>query len=321
MLADQLEDGAVLSHGDGLALQLRLDSTSKVRLDHLLDLGSVQTLFLGVWVLELGGKLLDDEGGPFGFVEVEGFSVVTELDGVDPDKVNLVVELFGDRSEEVEVLLLVLFAWVEEEVSQGLPTLGIDGIVVWTNLIKIWNGQVRDPLFDIRNLGRSNGVRVDKSWLVESTVEDQGGGCDTSDVSNVLIIGMPKEPVIAMLLGGSAKFWSREVGFGSSVKDGNNLVSMSEFVMFVDSDISYGGKRLLDHVGDDALGLAGTIVVDGSAVAEYAKCPGRIVSPQLDMDGDDRLWYDLRITANVMLLAKVCFVNAIDLCEFYALLF
>ena len=254
-------------------------------------------------------------------MEVEGFSVVTELDGVDPDKVNLVVELFGDRSEEVEVFLLVLFAWVEEEVSQGLPTLGIDGIVVWTNLIKIWNGQVRDPLFDIRNLGRRNGVRVDKSWLVESTVEDQGGGCDTSDVSNVLIIGMPKEPVIAMLLGGSAKFWSREVGFGSSVKDGNNLVSMSKFVMFVDSDISYGGKRLLDHVRDDALGLAGTIVVDGSAVAEYAKCPGRIVSPQLDMDGDDRLWYDLRITANVMLLAKVCFVNAIDLCEFYALLF
>jgi hypothetical protein len=43
-------------------------------------------------------------------------------------------------------------------------------------------------LFDVCDLGGSNGVRVDKSWLVESTVEDQGGWCDTSDVSNVLIV-------------------------------------------------------------------------------------------------------------------------------------
>lgn len=42
---------------------------------------------------------------------------------------------------------------------------------------------------------------------------------------------------------------------------------------------------------------------------------------ELDVDGDDRLWYDSRITANVILLAEVRFVNAVDLCEFDALLF
>jgi hypothetical protein len=132
---------------------------------------------------------------------------------------------------------------------------------------------------------------------------------------------MPKQPVIAMFIGSSAKLWGREVGFGASVKDSNDLVSVSEFVMFVTCDVSYGGKRLLDHVRNDALSLAGTIVIDGHAVTEYTEGPGKIVGSRFNEGGGDRVGYDLRVAADVILLAEVRFVNAVNLRKFDALLF
>jgi len=79
---------------------------------------------------------------------------------------------------------------------------------------------------------------------------------------------LSKKPVVAVLVSGSAELWGRSVGLAAGVKDGDKLVSVSEFVMFVTSDFSYGGERLFSHVRHDAFSLTGTTVVDVRTVAE-----------------------------------------------------
>ena len=97
---------------------------------------------------------------------------------------------------------------------------------------------------------------------------------------------MPEEPVVAVFVSGGAEFWGRGVGFGASIEDSNNLVSVDELGMLVASNIGYCRKCLFDHVGDNALGLSWSVVIDGHAIAEYTKRPGKVIGLKLNVVTD-----------------------------------
>lgn len=85
---------------------------------------------------------------------------------------------------------------------------------------------------------------------------------------------MPKQPIVAVLLSSDAELRGRGIGFGAGIEDSNKFVSVDEFGVLVAGNVSYGGERLLDHVRDNPLCLAGSTVIGGHTVAEYTECPG-----------------------------------------------
>lgn len=78
-ISDDVVDGFILSLGDRLALDAGWDLALCESSDKVTDVLGVDCLAL--WHGELGGflNLLDGEGGPLGFGQVEGLGVVGEL--------------------------------------------------------------------------------------------------------------------------------------------------------------------------------------------------------------------------------------------------
>ena len=131
----------------------------------------------GHWVLGLLGEILDNKSGPRVSGEVEGFSVVNKLDGIDPNEVDLALELFGDRRELFDELFVgrgVL--WVDEEVGNGETLGGVSAKVLRSDLVKEGDRVALDKLFELirvdagDRLGGKNGVS-----LIERLVKNNGG--------------------------------------------------------------------------------------------------------------------------------------------------
>jgi hypothetical protein len=59
-------------------------------------------------ILELFSKILDDKRRPLGFSEVQGLSVVTKFDGVNPNEIHLRLVLGRNRFNHSDISVLVL---------------------------------------------------------------------------------------------------------------------------------------------------------------------------------------------------------------------
>jgi hypothetical protein len=144
LASDQGEDGAIVRLGDGVRLEHGLELASEERLDERGNGrgGDFGGLVMGV--LERVGHVVDNKRGPLGLEEVEGLGVLSKLDGVDPNKVDLALELLRDGSNFSDFGVLARVGGVEEEVGKRKTRLGVGGVVLAANLIKERNGVLLD---------------------------------------------------------------------------------------------------------------------------------------------------------------------------------
>lgn len=144
LASDQGEDGAVVGLGDWVGLEQGLQSASEERVN---ESGNGRGGDLGglvVGVLERVGHVVEDERGPLGLEEVERLGVFSKLDSVDPDKVDLALELLRNRGDLSDLGILVGQCGVEEEVGKRETGLGVGGVVLAANLIEERNSVVLD---------------------------------------------------------------------------------------------------------------------------------------------------------------------------------
>ena len=241
-LPDNVVDRVVLGRRNDLALELRFDFACNVLLDPVGDTISSDLLALSVGVLELLLQVLDDEGGPLDFHEVKGAGVVTELDGVNPDEVDLRLVFSGDGLDSSNLGLLVLGSWVDEEVCKGLGAGSVGSIVFTTNLVDDGDREFLDPLLKVLLGQRANGVGVLGFRLVEGAIDNNSRRGDTGGFGSLLVSRETEEVVITVALSGSAEFRSGGVGGRRKVGNGHNLVGLLELLEVGFGDLRDGGQ-------------------------------------------------------------------------------
>lgn len=178
--------------------------------------------------LELLGQVLDDEAGPHRLLQVQSLGVITKLDSIDPNKVDLGLVVSGDGANGLDVFLVSLVRGVDEKVCEGLVAGSIDGVVLAVDFTDDGDGQVLDPLLDILDGSGGNGVRVGRLGFVELPVENDGGRCHTSGSDGSLVRGQTEEEVITVLLSSLAEFRSWGFRCRGNVRDGDDFVSFFE---------------------------------------------------------------------------------------------
>jgi hypothetical protein len=80
-------------------------------------------------------NVLNDKGGPLGFLEVHGLSVLRELDCINPDKVDLALECLSDILERVSDGLLILAGGINKDIGEGKTGFSVGGVVLAGNLV------------------------------------------------------------------------------------------------------------------------------------------------------------------------------------------
>lgn len=243
LLADDGVDALILGLRDGLALERRLQGSTDEPLNPVADNSLSGAEGLVERVLHLVLHALDNEGGPLDVRDVEGLSVLAELDSVDPDEVELGLELLGDGLDGINERLPVLLGRVDEEVCEGLGAVGVGTVVLAADLVDDGDGKVLQPILDLGNLEVRNGEGVLGSGLIEATVDNEGGGVDRSGRSDVLVGDDTEEEVITVLLGEGAELSSRGIGGRREVGDNNKLVSFDELGVVV-LNLGDSGQRL-----------------------------------------------------------------------------
>lgn len=185
--ANNRVDTLVLGFRDRLALERRLEFASEVLFNPLRCEFGGNVFTLVERVLQLFAEVLNNEGRPLGLDEVKSATVVTELDGIDPNKVHLELELLGNGAESLDMLVLVLRSGIKEEVGERLVTVGVDSIVLAANLINDGDSKLLDPIRDILNLEIGNRVGVFCAGLIEVTVNNESRGLDACSGSSILV--------------------------------------------------------------------------------------------------------------------------------------
>lgn len=151
--------------------------------DHLRSEGSV----LVERVLELFADILDDERRPLGLYQVQCFSVVAEFDGINPNKVDLALELLGDGSDGFDNSVFVFRGRVKEDVGERFGTRGVDLIVLATDLVDDGDGEFLNPFFKVCDFSRFGRVGVFDAALVKAAVDNNGGGSYTGFGNSFLV--------------------------------------------------------------------------------------------------------------------------------------
>lgn len=222
-------DGTVLGLGHRLALDARFQRTGRVLLDKVLDrldavlaqVGVVQrVLGSGLNVLD-GAEKARDRGKGSGyefvassaqrgysqsrellFLKVKTFSVLSEFDSVDPDKVDLALVLLREGLEGLEGRFLVGGIGLGEVVSEGKTRLGVGRKVLRANLIDQGDRFGLDESLEAGGFKRL--VKLDLGF-VELAVKNDSGGGDTSGLGDLRVARKTEQKVVAVLLGDSCE--------------------------------------------------------------------------------------------------------------------
>lgn len=160
---------------DRLRLNARRNFTDDILLDKVLDIFSGG--LAGQGELSLVGKILDHKGGPRVTREVERLPMVDKLDGVNVNKVDRALELFGKRLE----LFHKLFAGrslvgVGKEVGDGNTLLGVRTKVFGRDFVKQRHRVLLHKLAELVDIGVGDLARgEDGVTFVKVLVEDNSG--------------------------------------------------------------------------------------------------------------------------------------------------
>ena len=230
LLLDKNKDILVLSLRNRLALERWLKLALEITFNQLIDKLGSNRLVLVERVLQLLAQILENETRPLGLNQVKSLAVVTKLNSIDPDKVDLALVLGSDRTNGVNVLLALLVCGVKEQVGEGLAALSVCGVVFAADLINDGDCELLDPGFELLGCQIRYGVRVFGNGLVEGTVEDECRGLDTSRLNNFLVGRDTKEVVVTVRVGECAVLGSGCVSRGGEESKSNDLVCVLEFV-------------------------------------------------------------------------------------------
>lgn len=137
LVGDQGEDGLVLRSRDRSALQGRGQLVLGKVGDKVLDGSSVDLGSGGAQnkLLALGSHVLNDHGGEVIEGNRERLSVLGELDGVDPNEVDLVLERLGDGLDGLDESLSGLARRVDKQVGEREVGFGVDSVVFRRHLV------------------------------------------------------------------------------------------------------------------------------------------------------------------------------------------
>lgn len=296
---------------------------------------------------ELGATLdvLDDESGPVVHLEVEGLGVVSVLDSVDPDKVDLALVLLGNGLDGVNVFLELLIIGVDEHVGERKTGLGVGWVVLAGNLVEESDRVVEDELLEDLDVGVLDAVDGEVgATVVELLVDNDGWGLNASDLGSLLVGGDTEEVVVTVLVSDGGESRSRSIGLGAKIGNNDDLVGGLEFFVVGGSDVANSGERLprrgveclvrnqcfrarklftrlLEHVGNNAISLAWASIGGGLAAPEDFQGPVlKTWSALLETRNEHPKRDNSRVASDTLRAAEVCLVNAIDLGEWDALL-
>ena len=110
--------------------------------------------------------------------------MVTKLDSVNPDEVEIRLVLGSNGPDELNVLLTFGVRGVNEKVGKRFATLSVDLVVLRANLVDNRDREVLDPVLELLCVGRQNGIGVFGRRLVERAEEDDGGRGNSCSLNN-----------------------------------------------------------------------------------------------------------------------------------------
>ena len=146
--AHEGENGFILSFRDGLTLQSGFKCAGDKRLDPVLDDGSRNLSLLIHRELELVPKILYDKARPDAFGEVKSLCMISELDRIDPNKVDLRLVLESNGPHLFDVFILILGCGINEEIGERLPRLGIGHVVLCGNFSNDRDRKLGNPILN-----------------------------------------------------------------------------------------------------------------------------------------------------------------------------
>lgn len=250
-------DGAVVLLGNSFGLDRGLDSARQDILSQLLHLLNSELTLLVQGELGAGDDVLDTESGPL-LLQVDVGSVGAELGGVNVSEVHLALEGLGDGLN-LGAVLGALLGSGEEEVGEGETRIHVAGIVVGSDLIHGGDGVLLDEL--------------DQGLGIEGTVQDVFALIELLEKNNSgsgsdLVAGLDdtKDVVVAVDLGNALELLASLIALGEDTDD-DNLVGLGEGLEGLGSEVRDWGEVLLLEVGDDGIGLTGTLVVAGGSIS------------------------------------------------------
>ena len=242
LIGDKDENGLILRGGDWLALERGLELAFKVLLDKLFGTVGRQRLGLRVWVLELLGHVLHDERRPFDLLEVHRLAVFSELDGVDPDKVDLALELLGERLVRFGKSILGPVSRVDEEIGEREAGLGVEAVVFTRDFIHQRSADRLEPLAETLKGEGGDAVRgIFDLALIKLLVDNECRGLDTSGLDDLNVRDLTEKVVFTVLVGGLGESGGRSIG---AIENDNHLVGGLETFMHFLCNWSNSGERL-----------------------------------------------------------------------------
>lgn len=250
-------DGAVVLLGNSLGLDRGLDSAGQDILSQLLHLLNSELTLLVQGELGAGDDVLDTKSGPL-LLQVDVGSVGAELGGVNVSEVHLALEGLGDGLN-LGAVLGALLGSGEEEVGEGETRIHVAGIVVGSDLIHGGDGVLLDELD--QGLGIEGTVQDVLALIELLEKNNSGSGSD-------LVAGLDdtKDVVVAVDLGNALELLASLIALGEDTDD-DNLVGLGEGLEGLGGEVRDWGEVLLLEVGDDGIGLTGTLVVAGGSIS------------------------------------------------------
>jgi hypothetical protein len=246
-LGDYNSDGTLLGLGDGLRLDARLNLASGEVLNELGNVVMCDLLLLVEGELLVLDNLLDGERGELVSLEVQVTGVSAEGLGVNCGKVDLALELLSDGLEGIAKLLALLRS-LREDVCEGNASGHVAGVGLRANLSNERGGRGGNE--------GGNGILLELLGegvlaLIESLVDNQGGGLDALSLGNSSVVDATEEVGIAETLSKLGEGLVGALIVGVEVGDDNNLVGGLELLKGVLCENGDSGEGLLDHVGSD----------------------------------------------------------------------
>lgn len=230
-------------------------------------------------LLVLGG-LLDGESGPL-LLQVQVTSVSTESSGINGGKVDLALELLGEGLDHVGVLGLVVVI-LDENVGERDTSIHVTGVGLRANLT---NERSRGDLCEVGDLLNLELTVEDVLSLIEGLEEDNSRDLDTGSLSEGSIVGSSKEVGVTERLGNLGVGCVGLLVLLVEEGDENNLVGLGEIIVGFLVEDGDGGEGVLNHVRNDSIGLALSLVGRG------------VIGSTEDLDGG--------VALDTLLLAKV----------------
>ena len=223
-IGNKYEDGLILGSGNRFALERGLKLASEVLVNELVGAVWRQRLGLRVWVLELLGHVLYDERRPFDLLEIHRLSVFTELDGVDPNKINFALELLGEGFVRFEESILGPVGRVKEEIGKWEAGLGVEAVVVTRDFVHQRSANSFEPVTEgLNGEGGEAACRIFDLGFIKLFVHNDCWGLDTSSRDDLRVRHLTEKVIITVLFGGLGEGGGRSIG-ASGVENGDDLV-------------------------------------------------------------------------------------------------